>query len=126
MDATGDLPQVIDHAHELRGRVRHLGTRLATCGGWLRGHAQPEGQRDEALLGAVVQVPLDPPTGLIRCGDDPRAGDHELSPALRIRDRCRDQLGELGHPLLGVARQRPLPGPDGEQDGLRGEVPRPL
>jgi hypothetical protein len=27
----------------------------------LRGHPQPEAQRDKALLSAVVQVPLDPP-----------------------------------------------------------------
>jgi len=111
VDATRDLPQVIDHAHELRGRVRHLGTQLATLGGRLRCHTELECQRHEALLCAVVQVPLDPPAGLVRCGDDPRAGGHELSPALRIRDRCRDQLGELGHPLLGVGRQWPLPGP---------------
>jgi hypothetical protein len=114
VDATGDLPQVVDHAHQLRGRVRHLGTRVTSCGGRLRGHAQPEGKRDEALLRAVVQVPLDPPADLVRCGDDPRAGGHELGPALRVRDRRRHQLSELGHPLLGVGRQRPLPGSDSD------------
>jgi hypothetical protein len=61
VDATGDFPQFIDHAHELRGRVRHLGTRLATFGQWLRGHSQPGSQHDKALLSAVVQLPLDPP-----------------------------------------------------------------
>ena len=60
VDATGDLPQVVDHAHQLRGRVRHLGTRVTSLGGRFRGHAQPEGKRDQALLRAVVQVPLDP------------------------------------------------------------------
>jgi hypothetical protein len=109
VNATGDLPQVIDHAHELRGRVGHLGPRVTTLSGRVRGHAQPEGQRHEALLCPVVQVPLDPPSGLVRRGDDPRTRGHELSPALRIRDGRRDQLSELGHPLLGVGWQRPLP-----------------
>ena len=109
MDAAGDLPQVIKHAHELRGDIVHdLGTDLATFGGCRRCRPQPQGQRDEALLGAVVQVVLDAPAGLIRGGDDPRARGHQLSPALRVRDRGGHQVGELGHPLLGIRRQRPL------------------
>ena len=34
---------------------------------------QVQHQRDQLLLGAVVQITLDPPPGLIGSGDDPRA-----------------------------------------------------
>lgn len=33
VDAMGDLPQVVDHAHQLSGRVRHPGTRVTSFGG---------------------------------------------------------------------------------------------
>ena len=115
MYALGDFPQLIEHAQELPGYAVDLGTDLTTVGGCRRCRTQRQRQRDEALLGAVVQVALDAPAALIRCGDNPRARGHQLSPALRIRHRCRDQVGELRHPLLGVRRQWPLPGPDGDQ-----------
>ena len=133
MDAMGDFPQVVDHAHELRGDAGDLGTELGPSGIWLRRRAQPERQRHEPLLCAVVQVALDPPADLIRGGDDPRTRGDQLGPALRVRHRGRDQLGELRHPLLGVGRQRRLPGPHGDhppqlavdvyRQGDRGQYP---
>jgi hypothetical protein len=113
MYTVGDLAQVIDQAHELRGDVRHPGTDLVVFRG-CRNRAAPEGQRDEALLCAVVQIALDAPTALIGCGDYPRTRGIEFSPALRVRDRRCDQVGELRHPLLGVGRQWPLTRPDGD------------
>ena len=60
----GDLPQLIDHAHEPRGHVRDLGTNLVALLGSRR-RTQPECQRDKVLLCAVVQVPLDPSADLV-------------------------------------------------------------
>jgi len=37
------------------------------------GGAQSQGKGDQALLGAVVQIALDAPAGLVGGGDDPRA-----------------------------------------------------
>jgi hypothetical protein len=37
------------------------------------GHAKLQHERDQPLLSAIVQVPLDPPTRLVGGGDDPRA-----------------------------------------------------
>jgi len=60
------------------------------------------------LLDAVVQITLDPPPGVIRRGDDPRPGGHQLGATLRVGDRRRDQLGERDQARLGVRRQRLL------------------
>ena len=73
----------------LRGKVRLR-----------RAHRQAE--RDEPLLRAVVEVALDPPARLVRCGDDASARRRELGLAFRVRDRGRDELGELLQSLLGV------------------------
>ena len=109
MDAAGDLAQLIDHAHEPCRYVRDLGTDPAALGGCRRRRTQPEGQRDEALLGAVVQVLLDPPTGLIGCRYDPRTGGDELGPVLCVGDRGGDEVGELRHLLLGAGAAAPHP-----------------
>src|SRR3954452_9496339 len=114
MYATADLPQLIDHAQESRGHVRDLVTDLLALVGCRR-KTQSECQREEALLCAVVEVALDPAAGLIRCRDDARTGGYELGPALRVRDRGGDQVGELRRPSLGVGRQWSLPGPDGDR-----------
>jgi hypothetical protein len=61
--------------------------------GQLRGHggldqAQLEAERDQSLLGAVVQVALDPAPGVVGGGDDPGPGRGELGAAVGVRDRC--------------------------------------
>ena len=84
-----DLPQVIDHAHELSGYARDVTAEPLAHGGRRR-HAQPERDRDEALLRAVMQVTLDPTARLIGCGNEPDTGSHQLGPALRGSDRRRN------------------------------------
>ena len=37
--------------------------------------------------------------------------DLQRGPVLRVRDHGGNQAGELRHPLLGIGRLRPLPGP---------------
>jgi hypothetical protein len=43
--------------------------------------------RDKALLGAVMQVALDPPARLVGGRDQPRAGGRELLAVLGVLDR---------------------------------------
>jgi hypothetical protein len=71
------------------------------------GKAELEAERDQALLGAVVQVPLDPPPGLIRGRDDSRPGGGQLGPALRIPDGGRDQLRKVRHAVSGAGGNGP-------------------
>jgi hypothetical protein len=68
--------------------------------------AQLQRQRDQPLLGAVVQVALDAAPGLVGGGDDAGARGRQLGLRLGVRDRGGDQLGEVGQARLGVGRQR--------------------
>jgi hypothetical protein len=74
VDAPRDLLQILDRTGQTAGSMgdlplerRKLGRHRGLLG------AQLERQRDEPLLGAVVQVTLDPATGLVAGGDDSRA-----------------------------------------------------
>jgi hypothetical protein len=90
MDAACHLPQVIVHARQPVGNLRQLVLE------------QRELERDEPLLGTVVQVALDPPAGLVRGGDEARPGGGELREILRVRDRRRYKVRERGETRLGV------------------------
>ena len=71
---------------------------------------EPQHQRDghEALLGAVVEVALEPPPLLVAGLHDAGARGDEVRARLRARDRQRRQLAERAEPVLGVGRQRVL------------------
>ena len=69
-------------------------------------HAEKEGRRDEPLLGAVVQVALEPPALLVAGPHDPRARRLQVLACLRARDRERDEVAERGEPHFGVGGQR--------------------
>ena len=101
MDAAGDLGQLLQRAGCLGDGLielpaefgRHLGLR----------RAQLQRQRDQPLLGAIVQVPLDPPAGLVGGGYDPGPRGNYLGLCLcylglcpGVRDRGRHQLSEPG------------------------------
>jgi hypothetical protein len=63
VDTAGDLPHLIQHAGDLFGGARQAALQPGRC---LRLHLlQVEDQRYQLLLGAVVQVTLDPPPGLM-------------------------------------------------------------
>ena len=66
---------------------------------------QRERERDEPLLRAVVQVPLDPAPRLVRRLDDAGARRLELDPGVDVGDRLPDELGERAQPRLGVPRE---------------------
>ena len=97
MDAAGGLAQLLQRAGGLRDGAGKLRAQLAWFGrgGRLR-RAQVQGEGDEPLLGAVVQVPFDPPPRLVGGGHDPRPGGRQRSLALCVGDRGCDQLGEPG------------------------------
>jgi hypothetical protein len=67
--------------------------------------AQLQRQRDQPLLGAVVQVALDAAPGLVGGGDDAGARGRQLGLRLGVRDRGGDQLGEVGQARLGSRRR---------------------
>ena len=147
MDAAGELAQLRERVRELVARGRHE---------LLRGRVvadpvleQPELQRDpdEPLLGAVVQVALEPPPLRVAGRDDPLARGLQLDqPRLRLgvqvlvleRDRGRrgDRLDELRvvvergvvdqrRDALAVAldgRDRPVAAGGGQRDCCSGGV----
>jgi hypothetical protein len=65
----------------------------------------------QPLLRAVVQVPNQAAPGVVPRGEQPRPRRRELVTAVRVRDGGVEQLRELSHPLLGVARRRLLAPP---------------
>ena len=69
---------------------------------------QFEPERHDALLRPVVQIPLEPSSGLIRRGDDadPRRG--ELGAGLGVENRGGHQIGEIHHARLGFGGHRLL------------------
>ena len=69
-----------------------------------------ESERDQPLLRAVVEVAFDPATSLVRGRHDPLERGSKLGPGLRVRDRGRDELGEVLEPVFGIERQG-FPGP---------------
>ena len=73
--------------------------------------AQFQAERDEALLRAVVEVPLDPAPGLVGGGDHTSTGGLEVGPALRCRECCGYELGEAGDLALDLGRLHPLLSP---------------
>ncbi len=88
MQPTGDLTQLIQHADDLGGRGVQLRGQLAG----LRRHrrlrrAHVQGQGDQPLLGAIVQVALDPAPGGIGGGHDPRPGGGQRGLCLGVGDR---------------------------------------
>ena len=114
MDAAGDLAQVLHRSGELVRDLADLRLELTLVG---RHHglreAQLQAERDQALLGPVVQVPLNPPPGVIRGRYDPRPRGGQLGPALGVPDRRGQKIGKVGHPVGGAGRKRPARRPRG-------------
>jgi integrase len=60
----------------------------------------------EPLLRTVVQIANHPPALLIGRRHDPRPGRRHLVPRFGVRDRRRDELGEVPQARLGIHRER--------------------
>ena len=56
--------------------------------------AQAQGEGDQSLLGAVVQVPLDAAAGVVGGGDDPRARRGELGVELGVVEGDGELAGD--------------------------------
>ncbi len=81
---------------------------------------QPDRDRDEPLLGAVVQVALDAAALGVAGLDDAQPRGGELVARLRARDGQRDQLGERLQAVLRPRRQRLGLAQPGDQRPPRG------
>src|SRR6476620_2129977 len=102
MNAMRNLPQLLARRSE---PVTHSGNlALQVASRWQRGPKRPnsQSQGDEALLCSVVQVALDAPHGLVAGSHDTCARGDQLAACLGVRDRRRDQFGEIRQPILGV------------------------
>ena len=83
-------------------------TSRAACGSLssLRGdHAQPERDRDEPLLGAIVQVALEPQALGVADLHDARPRGGQLLVGVGVGQRLGDQVGEVAEPLLEALGQ---------------------
>ena len=99
MQSVGQLPEVLDRRLDLRLRLVHLGVVFSGRGPQ---QAQAQQQADEALLGAVVEVALEPaPLAVSRLDDaHPRVGESaQLGQSLgaqplvlEAQPGCRDDL----------------------------------
>ena len=96
-------------------------------------HAQPERDRDEPLLGAIMQVALEPPALGVADLHDARPGGGQLRVGVRVGQRLGDQVGEVAEPLLQALGQRivggrhrrqhaPQPPADGDRRGHAGAI----
>src|SRR5205807_6524907 len=72
------------------------------------GDPQLQRERDEALLRAVVEVPLEPAAFRVAGLDDARTRCRELLVGIRVRERLRDQIREVHKPALGALLERRL------------------
>ena len=83
MQAARELAEILDRPLELRERAVDERLELRVARGLLAERAKREQRCGEALLGAVVQVPLEAPPLLVAGAHDPQARRPEL---LELRD----------------------------------------
>ena len=108
----GQVPQLLDGLLHLVGQlVEHLGRGRRVVGDDVAGQAEVDGQGHQMLLGAVVQVALDPAALGVAAGHDAGPGLAQLVGLLAQLVEGRLQGGvELGV----VERQADLAGQVGE------------
>ena len=117
MEPARELAQLLEPGVELAGGVLHqLGRLLPVLVELCLRDAEQQRRRDEPLLGAVVEVALEPPPLLVAGPDDPGSRRLQILPGLCARDGERDQVAERGEAELGVraaadrrCRSSPLP-----------------
>ena len=85
VDAAGQLAQLVQRAGRLADQRVQLRRQLVGLGRHRRlRRAQAQGEGDQPLLGAVVQVALDAAPGVVGGGDDPRPRRGELGVELGV------------------------------------------
>ena len=106
MQAAGELAQLGERVLELqRGAAQQL-DRDVRVAQLLLQHPQLDGDRDQPLLRAVVQVALEPPALGDAGLEDADRERVELGARLRALQRQRDELREARQALLGVGAER--------------------
>ena len=96
----------VQHVRQCLFCLGQLGPRLGQLtGDAVPGGPQLEAERDELLLGAIVEIALDPAPHLIARRDDTPARRHQVGAPLDVGDRGGDQFGEPGEALLGACLQ---------------------
>ena len=87
------------------GVPEQLARRLRVLVDLRLGDTEQQRRRHEPLLGAVVQVALEPPPLLVAGSDDAGARRLQVLAGLRARDGERDEVAERGEPDLAARRQ---------------------
>ena len=96
VDAPGELAQLVERLAQLgAGACEQLGGALRVALDAILGQLQCEGEPDEALLCAVVQVPLDPPPLLVGRLHDAHTRIGQLATQLVLLVDERAQLAGL-------------------------------
>ena len=98
MNAVRQLAHLLDRDRELRPGVPDRGGRPGSAGErQLLRLPQARGKCDQPLLGAVVEVPLDPPALGVGGADEPRARRDEAGgDGFPLGDRHREEQGREG------------------------------
>src|SRR5689334_6474887 len=106
MQSLRDLTDVLENGADrilklvdLDGQVGGIGRKLVAQG------LQVETERDESLLHAVVEIPLELPPGCVGCDDNPCARRNQLRMRGGVGDRGPDQLGKACNSILGFWRK---------------------
>ena len=106
VDPARELAQLVEGRAEFRLRV---GDELMGPQGVVVDHAvrhpQLKRERDEPLLRAVVQVPLEAAPLGVSGLDDAGARRGELLVRICVRDRLRDEIGEVAQPPFRPFRE---------------------
>ena len=71
MNSACQLAQFRETSFELGCHPLEVLAQTSPVAGVAHGHVEQQGRRHESLLRAVVQIALDPPTGLVSSFDDP-------------------------------------------------------
>ena len=106
MDPASELTELLQTERELVARPREQLRRGCRVVGKPRlGEAKAERERDQALLRAVVEVPLEPPPLGVAGLDDARARCGQLLAGLRVGERDGDEARELLEVRLDVGAE---------------------
>src|SRR5437016_14568387 len=103
MKSTREFAELLERELELLANAREhcVGGGRIVAQGFL-GDAQVYGERDEALLGAVVEVAFESSALGHACFDDPRTRSGQLIVCLGAFERECDEVREVGQTLLCV------------------------
>ena len=106
MDPAGELTELLEAERKLSDASASSSAAAGSSGSrdWA---SLSGGERDETLLCAVVEVPLEAPTVSVAGLDDPRARRGQLLAGLGVRQRDGDEPRELLEAFLDAGGEPP-------------------